>query len=183
MLTAISTKSPVIFLLTSFILILIVLVSVGFFTLLERKVLRYIQIRKGPNKLGFLGLLQPFSDGMKLFIKEQIFPLNSNYLFYFFCPFLRLIQSIFIWALFPFYVNSIIFSYGFLMFLCISRLGVYFLMLCGWSSNGIYSILGIIRRISQTISYEVSLSTFILCFFLLIESYNLLDFYLYQLNC
>nr|AAB81000.1 NADH dehydrogenase 1 [Menosoma cinctum] len=157
-------------------LIVFVLVSVGFFTLLERSVLGYIQFRKGPNKIGFMGILQPFSDGMKLFMKEQFFPLNSNYLIYMVCPVLSLVQSLFFWLLFPLYVNSLEFDLGLLFFLCCSSLGVYGLMICGWSSNSVYSMLGCIRSVSQAISYEVSLSLILLCFFLLVDSYSFISF-------
>nr|YP_010757451.1 NADH dehydrogenase subunit 1 [Nephotettix parvus]WEU77794.1 NADH dehydrogenase subunit 1 [Nephotettix parvus] len=162
------------------VLLIFVMISVGFFTLLERKVLGYIQCRKGPNKVGFLGILQPFSDGMKLFMKEQFFPMNSNYLIYLICPIFSLIQSLLMWMLFPFYVNSLEMSLGLLFFLSCSSLGVYGLVICGWSSNSIYSMLGCMRSVSQVISYEVSLSIILLSFFLLIDSYNLMNFYYLQ---
>nr|YP_009136195.1 NADH dehydrogenase subunit 1 [Nephotettix cincticeps]AKC91101.1 NADH dehydrogenase subunit 1 [Nephotettix cincticeps] len=162
------------------ILLIFVMISVGFFTLLERKVLGYIQCRKGPNKVGYLGILQPFSDGMKLFMKEQFFPMNSNYLIYLICPIFSLIQSLLMWMLFPFYVNSLEMSLGLLFFLSCSSLGVYGLVICGWSSNSIYSMLGCMRSVSQVISYEVSLSIILLSFFLLIDSYNLMNFYYLQ---
>nr|YP_010963561.1 NADH dehydrogenase subunit 1 [Hemicentrus obliquus]WKZ08044.1 NADH dehydrogenase subunit 1 [Hemicentrus obliquus] len=163
-----------------FFLILMVLISVGFFTLLERKVLGYIQLRKGPNSLGVLGLLQPFGDGMKLFLSEFIFPMNSNQLIYFLCPIYGLIQSLFIWFIYPFCFNCINLNFGLLFFLVCSSLSVYGIMICGWSSNSVYSILGCIRSISQAISYEVSLSLFLLCYFLLIDSYNFIYYNVYQ---
>nr|QJD07223.1 NADH dehydrogenase subunit 1 [Ghauriana sinensis] len=160
------------------ILILFIMISVGFFTLIERKIMGFCHNRKGPNKVGYMGILQPFSDGIKLFVKEQIFLMNSNYFVYLICPCFILIQSLFMWSLFPFYVNSTEFSFGFLFFLCMSSLSVYGLIICGWSSNSIYSLLGCIRSISQAISYEVSLSLIMLSYFLLSESYNLI----YMLN-
>lgn len=159
-----------------------VLISVGFFTLLERRVLRYIQVRKGPNKLGFLGILQPFSDGMKLFLREFFFPLNCNLVIYFFCPILSLFQSLFIWLIFPLYYNRVDLIYGFLFFLSCSSVGVYGLIICGWSSNRSYSILGCIRSVSQAVSYEVSLSLIILCYFFVVDSYSFVDFYKLQVN-
>jgi NADH:ubiquinone oxidoreductase subunit H len=112
-------------------MIILILISVGFFTLLERKVLGYIQCRKGPNKIGFLGLLQPFRDGSKLFLKESVYLKNSNYLIYLICPFFTLLQSLFLWVLFPLYINLIDFRLGLLYFLCCSRLGIYGLIICG----------------------------------------------------
>nr|WRY72512.1 NADH dehydrogenase subunit 1 [Zyginella mandali] len=161
---------------TSLILLIFVMVSVGFYTLVERKIMGYMHIRKGPSKVGFFGLFQPFSDGAKLFLKEQVFPMNSNFFVYYICPSLGLIQSLFMWIMFPYYMNCIDFSYGFLFFLCVSSLGVYSLIICGWSSNSIYSILGCMRSVSQAISYEVSLSLILLSFFFLSDSYSLILF-------
>nr|QZZ18233.1 NADH dehydrogenase subunit 1 [Alebroides salicis] len=165
------------------ILLIFVMVAVGFFTLLERKIMGFCHNRKGPNKVGYMGILQPFSDGMKLFVKEQVFIMNSNYIIYFICPMIVLIQSLFMWSLFPFFINTIEFQYGFLFFLCVSSVGVYGLIVCGWSSNSIYSMLGCIRSISQAISYEVSLSLIMLSYFLMSDSYNLMNLHFIQNMC
>nr|YP_009054395.1 NADH dehydrogenase subunit 1 [Brontostoma colossus]AIJ03003.1 NADH dehydrogenase subunit 1 [Brontostoma colossus] len=165
----------------SYILMLVcVLISVGFVTLLERKILGYIQLRKGPNKLGFMGLLQPFSDGIKLFFKEQMYPSYSNSFIYFFSPIFMLMLSFLIWTLFPFLVNVYFFNMGVLFFLCCMGISVYGVLLSGWGSNSNYAFLGGLRSVAQTISYEVSMALILICLLLFINSFNFLDFMMYQ---
>nr|AMW67942.1 NADH dehydrogenase subunit 1 [Eumantispa harmandi] len=167
---------------SSLLLIICLLVGVAFLTLLERKVLGYIQIRKGPNKVGFCGIPQPFCDAIKLFTKEQTYPIVSNYLSYYIAPIISLFLSLLIWMIYPYMTNMFNFNLGLLFFLCCTSMGVYTVLVAGWSSNSNYALLGGLRAVAQTISYEVSMALLLLSFIILIGSFNLLDFYYYQLN-
>ena len=167
-------------LLGSLILIICVIVGVAFLTLLERKVLGYIQIRKGPNKVGFIGIPQPFRDAIKLFTKEQTYPFVSNYLVYYFSPIFSLFLSLVCWLCFPLLIKLFRFNLGILFFLCCLRIGVYTVILAGWSSNSNYALLGGLRAVAQTISYEVRLALTLLSLIFLVGGYNFFLFFYFQ---
>lgn len=164
------------------ILFLIVFIRVAFFTLLERKVLGYIQLRKGPNKFLIKGIFQPIGDGLKLFFKEVNYPSNINFFIFIISPLLGLLISIFFWFIYPYIGMNYIIGFGLIYIFCCSSLIVYIFLIIRWSSNSNYSVLGIIRFISQMISYEVRIIIIIINLIFLINSFNLNDFYIYQIN-
>lgn len=172
----------VLFLISFLFLIICVLLAVAFVTLIERRILGYIQLRKGPNKVGFMGLLQPFSDGLRLFFKEQRYPLLSNFIIYYCSPIFILIISFVLWSLFPFLVNVSFFNYGFLFILVCLGVGVYGVIIRGWSSNSKYAILGSLRSVAQTISYEVRIALLALGLVFLVGGFDFVDFIIFQKN-
>jgi NADH-quinone oxidoreductase subunit H len=159
------------------ILIIIVplLISVAYFTLAERKILGAIQRRKGPNVIGTFGLLQPLSDGLKLMVKETIIPSNANKFIFVISPIITFVISLIGWSVIPYDKYSLLadINLGILFLLAISSLGVYGIIMSGWSSNSKYAFLGGLRSTAQMVSYEVSLGFIITIIITCCGSFNL----------
>jgi len=152
-----------------------ILLAIAFMTLIERKQLAAHQRRTGPNTVGVYGILQPFSDALKLVVKETVIPAQSNKVLFYLAPMMTLIFSLLGWGVIPFGEGLVIsdFSLGLLYTLALSSLGIYGVLFAGWSANSKYAFLGSLRSTASMISYELILSTAVIIVILLTGSFNL----------
>jgi NADH-quinone oxidoreductase subunit H len=160
------------------------LISVAYFTIAERKIMGIIQRRRGPNVIGFVGLLQPLADGLKLFAKETILPSNSNIIVFLIAPILSFLLSLISWSVIPF-SDTIVLSdinIGILYLFATSSLSVYGIVMAGWSSNSKYPFLGALRSAAQMISYEISIGFIIVNVCVCAGSFNLSSIVIAQKN-
>nr|YP_004021904.1 NADH dehydrogenase subunit 1 [Crocodylus palustris]ACZ02707.1 NADH dehydrogenase subunit 1 [Crocodylus palustris]ADQ52658.1 NADH dehydrogenase subunit 1 [Crocodylus palustris]QOI74392.1 NADH dehydrogenase subunit 1 [Crocodylus palustris] len=155
------------------IYIISVLIAVAFLTGLERKIIGYMQLRKGPNIVGPLGLLQPFADGLKLIIKELTLPLLATPALFVLSPAVALILALIMWTPLPVPFSIANLNLGMLFLLAMSSLAVYSLLWSGWASNSKYALMGALRAVAQTISYEVTLAIIVLSIVLLSGGFSL----------
>lgn len=164
------------------LIVLPLLISIAYFTLVERKILGFMQRRRGPNVVGFFGLLQPIADGVKLIFKETILPTHANKILFILAPIATFSLSLLGWAIIPFDENYVYanIELGVLYLFAISSLGVYGIICAGWSSNSKYALLGALRSAAQMISYEVSFSLILLGVLFCSSSLNLSQIILSQ---
>jgi NADH-quinone oxidoreductase subunit H len=158
------------------------LISVAYLTLAERKLMASMQRRKGPNVVGFIGLLQPLCDGLKLLLKEPVLPSSANTIIFLMAPVLTFLLSLLAWASIPYSPGVVLadLNIGLLYLFAVSSLGVYGIITAGWSSNSKYAFLGCLRSAAQMVSYEVSLGLIIICVILCVGSLNLSEIVMAQ---
>jgi len=178
-------KSTLFFIFNFLSVIVPLLICVAFLTLFERKILASVQRRKGPNVVGYFGLMQPFADGLKLFIKETIIPSQASKFIFLMAPLITLTLSLVGWAVIPFSVGTVFsdIDLGLLYIFAMSSLNVYGIIIAGWSSNSKYAFLGSLRSAAQMVSYEVSIGIIIINLLVFVGSLNLTDIVLAQENC
>lgn len=164
------------------VIIIFVLIGLAYFTLVERKILAAVQRRRGPNVVGFVGLLQPLADGIKLLFKETIFPSSANIIIFLLAPICTFILSLLSWTVIPFNFEVVFFDFnlGVLLIFAITSLEVYGIVMAGWSSNSKYAFLGSLRSTAQMISYEVSIGLILMSVLLLTGSFNITEIVLAQ---
>ena len=164
------------------LLILPLLIAVAFLTLAERKIMGSMQQRRGPNSVGFHGLLQPVADAIKLMIKETVTPTNATTFSFVLAPILTLFLSLCCWCFIPFY-NTAVFvnlDLGLLFVFALSSLTVYGIIISGWSSNSRYAFLGAIRSSAQMISYEICLGLILVCILVCVGNLNFISIVTFQ---
>nr|YP_009130760.1 NADH dehydrogenase subunit 1 [Agarophyton chilense]AKA27615.1 NADH dehydrogenase subunit 1 [Agarophyton chilense]ASP44543.1 NADH dehydrogenase subunit 1 [Agarophyton chilense]UAD89532.1 NADH dehydrogenase subunit 1 [Agarophyton chilense] len=166
------------------IIILPLLIAIAYMTLAERKVMAAMQRRKGPNIVGIFGLLQPLADGLKLFVKETILPSSANLSMFILAPILTFLLALIAWCVVPLGEGMVYsdINIGMLYLLAISSLGVYGIIISGWSSNSKYAFLGALRSAAQMVSYEVSIGLILINVLLCSGSLNLTEIVLAQQN-